>query len=212
MIKCTLAHHEPMNFLAHQYLSFESPPVMAGNFMADSIRGALSVHLPEEVLLGISVHRFIDSYTDTHPIVLESRAILYPHFSKYAGVVQDVFFDHFLALDWKLYHPEQLPAFAKKVYRTLAHYEPILNEKAKRTLHYMSRHGWLEGYESVEGVNRALTGLASRASFPSNMQNSIPALEANFTELKSAFNVFFPELEGAVKGRYAQAIADTFGD
>jgi acyl carrier protein phosphodiesterase len=201
-----------MNFLAHQYLSFESPPVMAGNFMADSIRGALSIHLPDEVLLGIKVHRFIDSFTDTHPVVLESRALLYPYFSKYAGVVQDVFYDHFLALDWKHYHPETLPAFAKKVYSTLVHYEPILNEKAKRTLLYMSKHRWLEGYESADGVNRALSGLATRASFPSNMQNSIPALEANFEALKKAFDVFFPELELAVKGRYAQSIADTFGD
>ena len=201
-----------MNFLAHQYLSFESPPVMAGNFMADSIRGVLSVHIPTEVLLGIQVHRFIDTYTDTHPLVLGSRALLYPHFSKYAAVVQDVFYDHFLAIDWNVYHHEPLTSFTSRVYTSLSHYQPIMNDKAKRTLYYMTRHKWLEGYHAREGVHRALTGLASRATFKSNMENSLPALDANFDALKTAFDAFFPELERAVKARFSQAIADTFGD
>ncbi len=201
-----------MNFLAHQYLSFGSPPVMAGNFMADSIRGALSVHLPAEVLLGIQVHRFIDTFTDTHPVVLSSRSLLYIHFSKYASVVQDVFYDHFLAIDWEVYHHEALETFTSRVYTSLSHYQPIMNERARRTLYYMSKHGWLEGYQAREGVHMALSGLASRAKFVSNMDNSLPALDANFDALKAAFDAFFPELKNAVKDRFGQAIADTFGD
>ena len=105
-----------MNFLAHLYLSGEEEPVLLGNFMADFVKGnpeaRLRTILPPEVVAsgifpelirGIQLHRHIDHFTDTHPIVERTKARLRPEFRKYAGVISDMFYDHFLAAEWTAY-------------------------------------------------------------------------------------------------------------
>lgn len=169
-----------------------------GNFVADAIRGKEINEFPEGIRLGIEIHRFIDEFTDSHELPLASRKLLYPYFGKYAAVVQDIFYDHYLALDWKLWHPEDLIDFSRKVYATLNAKKHHLNPRAQRTLYYMELHGWLENYVTPEGIDMALTGMAHRAKFESNMENSLPALKEHFKEMQDHFNGFFPMLENAV--------------
>ncbi len=188
-----------LNFLAHQYLSFDDPEIMVGNFIADTVRGNDIKAYPEAIQKGIWLHRHIDTYTDSHILVLETRKMLYPWFGKYAAVVQDVFYDHFLALDWEKYHKERLPAFAKHVYKTLGKFRPVMNTRAQRTLYYMELQGWLQNYALREGMDRSLKGLSSRAKFDSGMEDALPALDACFAPMKQHFDAFFPALITAVQ-------------
>ena len=191
-----------MNFLAHQYLSFHSEPVMVGNFISDTIKGNISDVHPEKVRLGIQIHRSIDAYTDSHPIVLETRKLLYPWFNKYAAVVQDVYFDHFLAINWHLYANVPLAEFVKEVYNVLSANKTLMNEKALRILHYMKMQDWLFNYSTKEGIDRALKGLAHRATFESNMENGLEALDENYSALDLYFNEFFPQLVDEINTQY----------
>lgn len=188
-----------MNFLAHQYLSFGDEAIMVGNFIADTVKGRQIEDYPADIQKGIRLHRLIDNFTDTHPLVLETRKHLYPYFSKYAAVVQDVYYDHFLAIDWKVYHAVALPDFAQSVYHTLNASKMHMNERAARTLHYMELQDWLASYATTEGIDRTLKGMASRARFASNMEHSIAPLKAHFHEMKSEFDALFPELEEAAR-------------
>lgn len=191
-----------MNFLAHQYLSFDIPPVMVGNFIADTIRGSQLEKYPEKVQYGIRIHRSIDTFTDSHPLVLQTRSLLYPWFGKYAAVVQDVFYDHFLAINWKEYSEQSLTTFVKDVYRTLESNKTWMNERAMRTLYYMHSQNWLGNYRFPEGIDRALSGLSYRAKFDSKMDNSLPALEENFDAMNTHFRAFFPELIEVIREEY----------
>src|SRR5690554_5280461 len=119
---------------------------MVGNFITDTIKGKVSDSYSKGIILGIAVHRAIDEFTDSHPIVLETRKLLYPHFRKYAAVVQDVYYDHFLAIHWNDYRNDKLNAFVKQVYATLNANRNIMNAKALRILHYMELHDWLTNY------------------------------------------------------------------
>ena len=152
---------------------------MVGNFIADTVVG--NTHREDEtgVWLGIEIHRFIDDFTDSHPLVLDSRKLLYPYFSKYAAVVQDIFYDHFLAADWSAYSDVTLKEFAADVYLTLGRHSEWFNEKAHRTFRFMSTHNWLESYATEAGVDRSLKGMSHRAKFFSNMDNAMPALREN---------------------------------
>lgn len=197
-----------MNFLAHQYLSFQLEPVMVGNFIADTINGVISDELPDGVKLGIQIHRSIDTYTDSHPIVLETRKLLYPWFSKYAAVVQDVYYDHFLAVNWQLYSEIPLSLFVKNVYEVLSANKPLMNEKALRILHYMKLHDWLYNYSNKAGIDRALTGLSRRATFKSNMENGLEALEVNYEILDQHFQEFFPQLAREISVKFGSHIED----
>lgn len=103
-----------MNFLAHLLLS-GSPAttpnhaeIVLGNFAAEAVRGraALAAY-PAAVQRGIWLHRFIDSFTDAHPLVRRTTARLRgAGLGKWAGVVSDVGFDHLLARDFAHYHPD----------------------------------------------------------------------------------------------------------
>lgn len=188
-----------MNFLAHQYLSFEIEPIMVGNFIADTVKGKAFKDYDEAIQKGILLHRFIDSFTDKHELTLQSRERLYAYFGKYAGVVQDVFYDHYLAVNWAKYHEDDLNKYTRFIYSTLEGYQSVFNEQATRTFHYMQLHDWLSNYATREGINRSLTGLSRRASFPSKMEDSLPALEEQGEAISNDFETFFPDLISATQ-------------
>lgn len=184
-----------MNFLAHQHLSFSQKPIMVGNFIADTLKGKSYRRLPTEIQEGVLLHRFIDNYTDSHPLILQGRKLLYPHFRKYAGVVQDVFFDHFLAKNWQEYHESPLKIFVQLVYDVMAESEHIFNERASRTFRFMSQQNWLESYANLSGIDQALSGLSRRAIYQSNMENAMPALIEHGEDLEKDFREFYPQLQ-----------------
>ncbi len=172
---------------------------MVGNFIADTVKGNALKNYDAAIQKGIVLHRFIDTFTDSHEITLQSRERLYPHFGKYAGVVQDVFYDHFLAINWADYHKESLNEYTHFIYLTLGSYRSVFNERAERTFHYMQMQDWLGNYATQEGIHRALTGLSRRASFPSNMEESLPALAQHGEDISNDFKSFFPDLISATQ-------------
>lgn len=198
---------QPMNFLAHQFLSFEIKPIMVGNFIADTVKGKGLADYDKAIQKGIVLHRFIDTYTDSHEITLQSRERLYAYFGKYAGVVQDVFYDHFLAKNWTSYHQNDLKAYTRFIYATLADYQSVFNDQASRTFHYMQLQDWLGNYATEEGINRALTGLSRRASFPSNMEESLPALAEQGSSISDDFKAFFPDLISATEEKLEELLS-----
>lgn len=181
---------------------------MVGNFIADTIRGKEIDSLPEDVYTGVKIHHLIDEFTDGHAQVLESRKLLYPYFGKYAAVVQDVYYDHFLAKYWNNYSPIELPFFCTEVYNVLEKSKHLYNERALRTLKYMSAQNWLLSYANLDGLDRALSGLSRRASFDNNMNNSIPPLLKHLDSLESQFREFFPELDRKIQSSFGPFIKE----
>ena len=84
-----------MNFLAHVFLSGENLDLAIGNLIADQVKGKEIEFYPKGIQSGIILHRSIDKYTDTHPIVRECRKVLFSEYRHYSGVIVDMFFDHF---------------------------------------------------------------------------------------------------------------------
>ena len=64
-----------MNYLAHAYLSFNKPGILAGNMISDFVKGKRKYDYPEEIQHGIAVHREIDRFTDAHSITKEAKEI-----------------------------------------------------------------------------------------------------------------------------------------
>ena len=116
-----------MNFLAHLYLSGNNKEVILGNFIADAVKGKELNRYKEQVQVGIRLHRAIDTYTDKHPVVEKSKERLRGKYHKYAGVIVDMFYDHFLAANWNEYSNEPLNKFTSNAYRIL-----ILNFLVKK--------------------------------------------------------------------------------
>lgn len=194
-----------MNFLAHIYLSGENDKLMIGNFIGDFVKGRnLSEQFEPEIVQGIEIHRAIDAFTDTHPIVSLSKKRLWPKYRHYAAVIVDVYYDHFLAKNWSEYHALSLPDFAQKTYQTLQTNFDLLPDRVQQMLPYMVRGNWLVGYSYVEGIHRALTGMSQRTTYVSRMDEAVNDLREHYDLFEKEFREFFPALKEHVERRVSQ--------
>jgi acyl carrier protein phosphodiesterase len=183
-----------MNFLAHIYLSGDNDLIKIGNFMADGIRGKQFENYPSEIQKGIILHRFIDTYTDAHPVFRKSTKRLHEKYHHYAGVIVDVFYDHFLAKNWSNYSVESLVDFTNRFYESLRDNYDFLSERTKGMMPYMIEYNWLVSYQTVEGINRILTQMDGRTKNESKMRFASNELIEFYTEFEQEFITFFEDL------------------
>lgn len=185
-----------MNFLAHAYLSGNDKKLLVGNFIGDFIKGRQALQrFDPEIIKGVELHRAIDEFTDNHAIVHESKDRLRPKYRHYAAVIVDVFYDHFLAAQWARYDQRSLADFAADTYKTIGSFAPILPPRFKQMLPYMISGNWLVNYARITGVQRTLSGMASRSPYDSKMEHATRDLEEEYTAFNSEFDRFFPELK-----------------
>lgn len=173
---------------------------MIGNFIADHVKGNAFSLYSEGIQKGILLHRAIDAFTDEHPVVMQSKQRLRTEFHKYAPVIADVFYDHFLAKSWDQYHHQPLEEYVSNAYEFLKTNSDVFPEKATYMLGYMSSQNWLLNYREISGIARALGGLSRRTKFNSGMENAHLELERNYEFYSDEFNRFFPELRLFVAG------------
>ncbi len=185
-----------MNFLAHLFLSGDAPAIKVGNFIGDFVKGKNQEdRFGKEIAKGITLHREIDWYTDRHPIVKLSKERLRPKYHHYAGVITDVYFDHFLARNFDRYSQQILPDFADECYSIIQQHDPILPDEVKFMLPYMIKGNWLVNYSKIEGIHRALSGMARRTRFDSKMDEASEDLKNNYSDFENEFFSFFPDLQ-----------------
>lgn len=182
-----------MNFLAHAYLSGDNTKLLVGNFIGDFVKGREFETFEEGISKGIVLHRAIDEFTDNHAIVSQSKDRLRDKYRHYSGVIVDVFYDHFLARNWSDYHQTPLLNYTKNIYKLLDDHNAILPKQMKFVLGYMKRDNWLYNYSKIEGIDRALTGMARRTKFDSKMEEAVMDLRSNYSLFENEFNEFVPE-------------------
>ncbi|MCB9023422.1 MAG: DUF479 domain-containing protein [Lentimicrobiaceae bacterium] len=183
-----------MNFLAHLYLSGENHELIIGNFIADHVKGNSVALFSEGVRAGINLHRAIDQFTDQHQVVRSAVEHLRPDYRKYAGVIVDMYFDHFLASGWSKWSGEPLKIFTARMYDVLMKSFSVLPERTRRMLPHMMEHDWLYNYGNFEGLHLALSGMARRTPFSSNMETATRKLKGEYSFYANSFEQFFPEL------------------
>jgi acyl carrier protein phosphodiesterase len=183
-----------LNYLAHVFLSGSDTELMIGNFIADAVRGKQILTFPENIKKGILLHREIDAFTDSHEIVAKTKDRLRPEYGKYAPVIADMYYDHFLAANFKTYSSKNLDTFTSETYSILQENWHVLPERVKFFLPHMMKHNWLQSYAEIHGIKQALTGLSKRTTFVSGMETAALELENNYPLYGVEFSQFFPEL------------------
>jgi acyl carrier protein phosphodiesterase len=183
-----------LNYLAHIYLSGDSDELIIGNFIGDYVKGQQFLNYPSEVAKGIVLHRKIDSFTDSHPCISECILKLRPVYGKYAGIVVDIFLDHFLALNWESYSKEELPEFANRFHALLWANFFQLPSQVKVMVPFLVRNKRLESYATIDGVEKTLVVMAKHTSLPALADLGIKVLEEEYQFFNGMFNRFFPQL------------------
>lgn len=187
-----------MNYLAHLYLSDPDPLALVGNMAVDFLAGPHGYTEPR-VLAGMERHRQIDLYTDQHPCFLASCRRIRESHRRYAPVIVDIYYDHFLALAWSDWAPCSLDDFSRWAFGVLEEHREILPPRLQRVLPHMIADNWVLQYAKVEGIRRALAGLSRRARRPIDLTEPLDDLEACREDFAADFATFFPEIVSHVR-------------
>lgn len=159
--------------------------------IADFIKNNERNNFSPEIQEGIRLHRFIDTYTDTHPIISEAKKIFSPLVRLYAGAFIDVAFDYFVA---HLYSESELRHRSEKTYKTLWENEINLPENFRKMLIKMEQDDWLTNYRQDWGIEFSMKNVLNKAKY---LDKSLPVFQVfmdHKKELKSYFDEFFPQL------------------
>ncbi|PIR14855.1 MAG: DUF479 domain-containing protein [Flavobacteriales bacterium CG03_land_8_20_14_0_80_35_15] len=183
-----------MNILAHIYLSNNQPALQIGNFIADFIIGNQYKHLPLAIQQGIFLHRQIDTFTDAHPIVKQSKHRLNERYGLYNGIIIDIFYDHFLAKNWADYHAQSLSTFSADFYTLLNKNQDLLPLKVLKIMPYLINQNWLLNYAQLAGIEQTLIGMNNRTHLQSHMHLAIADLKLYYNDFESDFRAFFKNL------------------
>jgi acyl carrier protein phosphodiesterase len=187
-----------MNYLAHLYLAEDSADSIIGNLLGDFVKGRLDDRYREEIVKGITTHRKVDSFTDSHELILSSKRLISAERRRFSGIIVDLGFDHFLARNWSEYSSVDLGVFTKKIYDLLNDHENLLPDGLKSVVHRMAEEDWLGSYKEVEGVGKALDRIARRFKRENNLTGAVEELVKNYKKLEENFRAFFPQLTSYV--------------
>lgn len=190
-----------MNFLAHIYLSGDDDLLTIGNFMADGIKGKKYLKYGEDIQKGILIHRWIDSYTDSHPIVKQSTKRLHSKYGHYSGVIVDILYDHFLAKNWNQYHSDPLENYITKFYQLLKDHHSLLTPRIQKMMIPMMEQNWLLSYASLEGIETVLYNMSFRIKKRVPMDEAIEDLKEHYDAFEQEFTLFFAQLEDFVASK-----------
>lgn len=184
-----------MNFLAHAYLSFNDPDILVGNLIADLVKGKQIENYSENIRHGIRIHREIDSFTDKHPIIMESKELFQSSAGRYWGSFLDVAYDHFLALDYLQEPTEGWKTFSAHCYKQIELYADVLPPTFISMFMYMKSEDWLYNYRNRSMIELSFERLARRAVYLDNDTPVFADFERHYDEIKASYEAFFPKLK-----------------
>ncbi len=188
-----------MNFTAHLHLSPDHAEVRVFNFSGDGFKGkAWRANATPSQRLGIDLHRFIDDFTDQHPLTKAAKAHIRPFTGKYSAVALDLLGDYFLQRNWDqfklLQHSsahQSLEEFISSAESDISKHQMLLKGRAAAMAPHLLEQHWLFTYIELEGLLNAARGIAHRHPggaplvhfFESPVQNCLADLEQWFSTL-----------------------------
>ncbi|MFG3451051.1 MULTISPECIES: ACP phosphodiesterase [Pseudomonadaceae] len=197
-----------MNYLAHLHLGGSQPGALLGSLYGDFVKGPLQGRWPADIEAGIRLHRQIDAFTDSHPLVLQAKQRFPSERRRYAGILVDLFFDHCLAASWTDYADEPLSDFTARVYRVLRE-EPALPGELALIAPHMAVQDWLGSYQEFAVMERVVTGMSRRLSRPEGLIGGAAELERLYVPLQQDFQAFYPQLQIFARQNIDTTIADS---
>lgn len=191
-----------MNWLAHIFLSELNIDFQMGNYLADPLKGKVWKEASTNLKNGIKTHFIIDSFTDTHLLVKESKIQLREK-GLLKSIVIDITYDYFLTKNWDLFCNIPMKTFTLDFYNNANNKIPSLPENVKPYINRIIHYDILNKYHSLDDLKKAFERFDKRlsnrlikrdtvSSYINNVCRKIDVLENNFL-------IYFPELCQEVK-------------
>jgi acyl carrier protein phosphodiesterase len=195
-----------MNYLAHAYLSFNDEQILVGNMVSDFVKGKKKFDYAEGIQKGITLHRAIDTFTDSHEATKIAKEVFRPSYRLYSGAFVDVAYDHFLATDLNEFNEESLQEFSENVYRILDRHMSDFPERFARMFPYMKSQNWLFNYRTRWGTESSFGGVVRRARYLEESTTAASLFEKHYAVLNQCYRAFFPDMKSFAFRLYAEII------
>ena len=193
-----------MNFLAHFQLAWPDDGLIAGALEGDYYKGPLRGELPARIEQGVKLHRAIDAYTDSHPIIVNLRTEFPDHLRRYAGIIVDIAFDHYLTTYWAQFGYESLQDFNRSIYFSLDKQEALLSAGSRRMIKRLVDYDILNAYHRWDAVPATVSRVGERFKRGNPLQETHAAIAPLRPQLEQAFLNFYPELQNFCLTRSSQ--------
>lgn len=184
-----------MNWLAHAYLSKQNIEFRVGNILPDLVSITELKKFSPPFQEGITCHKAIDLFTDSHPIVKASISRIPVSYRRYGGILIDVFYDHFLAKNWQKYCSVELREFSESIYFGLERIEQDVPVDVLYKFKRIFEHHIFETYKDVSDIETALQRIDLRLRRPANLGAATYLLEQHYDLYESEFEMFFADLQ-----------------
>lgn len=140
------------------------------------------------------MHRAIDRFTDSHSTFRDGRNLLAPSRSRFAGIIIDIFYDHYLCIHWKQFSKIPLAEFTQQVYQTLEENPHWHAGRLADIFPSMKATDSLMNYGNIEGIELTLQRMSQRSPRVSGIAEGIIDLRKNYSAFEALFLNFMPDL------------------
>lgn len=176
-----------------------------GNLAGDFVRGVDLATLHPELVRGVHQHRAVDAFVDAHPAVKVARRAVPAPWSRFAGALVDVYFDHFLAVGWERFGDGgSLRSFAAARYEELETHAECLPPRLRRALPHLRAEDWLGSYAELDGLARILARMSRRSDKLAPLAEAWRPLADDPVRYAEAFAVLWPELAAYAATAFAE--------
>lgn len=187
-----------MNHLMHLYCAGDDGDLLLGALLGDFVKGRLDAVAPG-IRAGITLHRRIDSFAGTNSRFIAAKRIIDPSFGHFRAVLVDIYFDHFLACDWRERHGEPYDRYLKRMHALFHQRRDELPPELRRLYDPMFRE-WMPRYPGVAGIDEVLARMAARVGRENRLAEGGKELERRYRELAREYRLFMVELEEFAAG------------
>ena len=184
-----------MNLLAHLHLSEGRPAgVAAGNLLADYLRRLDAAPLDADFAAGVHLHRAIDAYADSHPVLRAVRTTFAPPWRRWSGILLDVACDFFLTRDWARYAARPLRDHVDARLDEIQRHLQARSAPLATLVERLRAEEWLLSYGSLDGLRGAFERIARHSPAAAVLRGAEREIERRQPELPAAFDEFYPRL------------------
>jgi len=183
-----------LNYLAHSLFSNSDEFILVGQYCGDFVRGSDLDHYPDGIHTGILWHRRIDSFTDQHPANLRARNYFAKPHRRFAGIITDVLYDHFLAQNWHHYCDTPLQSHVGFVHKALQQHVDLMPPRLQRFSQIVVEQNALMSYLQFDSVEQVLQRISQRSPRFLPLASAGDPLREHQHALKACFDEFFPDL------------------
>lgn len=187
-----------MNYLAHLHIADLTNTSLIGNLLGDFVKGDPHKQFDQTISRGIQLHRFVDSYIDQHPAVVETKRLFPGSARRFSGIALDMFWDHCLASHWAQYHQVGLEQFCLFCENEIGQFDSNqLPHRFVEVNRRIWRDDWLLSYRQLNNIEFALTRISTRSPRLVDLTLCFPYLDQHYDELLNVFHSVYPQIMSA---------------